>query len=62
MFKYSVAHHSTAKTYRKVINYVKEKVPNLKLIGLTATPFRTAEEEQGLLGKIYSDGVSDGSG
>ena len=54
------AHHSTAKTYRKVINYVKEKVPNLKLIGLTATPFRTAEEEQGLLGKIYSDGVSDG--
>jgi len=60
MFKYSVAHHSTAKTYRKVINYVKEKVPNLKLIGLTATPFRTAEEEQGLLGKIYSDGVSDG--
>ena len=54
------AHHSTAKTYRKVINYVKEKVPNLKLIGLTATPFRTSEEEQGLLGKIYSDGVSDG--
>ena len=54
------AHHSTAKTYRKVINYVKDKVPNLKLIGLTATPFRTAEEEQGLLGKIYSDGVSEG--
>lgn len=54
------AHHSTAKTYRKVINYVNDKVPNLKLIGLTATPFRTAEEEQGLLGKIYSDGVSDG--
>ena len=60
MFKYSVAYHSTAKTYRKVINYVKDKVPNLKLIGLTATPFRTAEEEQGLLGKIYSDGVSNG--
>ncbi len=54
------AHHSTAKTYRKVINYVKDKVQNLKLIGLTATPFRTAEEEQGLLGKIYSDGVSNG--
>ena len=54
------AHHSTAKTYRKVINYVKEKVLNLKLIGLTATPFRTAEEEQGLLGKIYSDGVCEG--
>ena len=54
------AHHSTAKTYRKVIDYVKAKVPNLKLIGLTATPVRTAEEEQGLLAKIYTDGISDG--
>lgn len=54
------AHHSTAKTYRKIIDYVKAKVPNLKLIGLTATPFRTAENEQGLLAKIYSDGIRDG--
>lgn len=54
------AHHSTAKTYRKVISYVKEKVPNVKLIGLTATPFRTAEEEQGLLAKIYTDSVQNG--
>lgn len=54
------AHHSTAKTYRKVINYVKEKIPNLKLIGLTATPLRTAQEEQGLLAKIYSDGIVNG--
>lgn len=49
------AHHSTAKTYRKVIDYVRSKVPGVKLIGLTATPFRTAEDEQGLLAKIYSD-------
>ena len=54
------AHHSTAKTYRRVIDYVKEKVPAVKLIGLTATPFRTAEDEQGLLAKIYSDGIKDG--
>lgn len=54
------AHHSTAKTYRKVIDYVKAKIPNLKLIGLTATPFRTAEDEQGLLAKIYTDGISNG--
>ena len=51
------AHHSTAKTYRRVIDYVRSKVPHVKLIGLTATPFRTAEEEQGLLGKIYTDGI-----
>ena len=54
------AHHSTAKTYRRVIDYVKSKVPNVKIIGLTATPFRTATDEQGLLAKIYSDGIKDG--
>lgn len=53
------AHHSTAKTYRKVIEYVKSRVPHVKLIGLTATPFRTADREQGLLSKIYTDGVCD---
>lgn len=52
------AHHSTAKTYRKVIDYVRSKVPSVKLIGLTATPFRTEEEEQGLLAKIYSDDIA----
>ena len=54
------AHHSTAKTYRKIIDYVRARTRNVKLIGLTATPFRTAEKEQGLLAKIYSDGVKDG--
>ena len=53
------AHHSTAKTYRRVIDYVRSKVPHVKLIGLTATPFRTAEDEKGLLGKIYTDGVKN---
>lgn len=54
------AHHSTAKTYRRVIDHVRSRVPHVKLIGLTATPFRTAAEEQGLLAKIYSDGLRDG--
>ena len=54
------AHHSTAKTYRKIIDHVKSKVKNAKVIGLTATPFRTAESEQGLLAKIFSDGVKSG--
>ena len=54
------AHHSTAKTYRKIIDYVKSKVKNTKIIGLTATPFRTAEKEQGLLARIYTDGVKAG--
>lgn len=54
------AHHSTAKTYRKVIDYVKSKVPYVKLIGLTATPYRTADNEQGLLARIYTDGIENG--
>ena len=54
------AHHAIAKTYRKIIDYVKSKVPNTKLIGLTATPLRTAQSEQGLLSRIFTDGVKDG--
>ncbi len=54
------AHHAIAKTYRKVINYVCEKVSHVKVIGLTATPFRTDEAEKGLLAKIFHDGVIDG--
>lgn len=53
------AHHATAKTYRKIIKYVEERVPNVKLLGLTATPFRTAKEEEGLLSKIFKDGVDE---
>lgn len=53
------AHHATAKTYRKIINYIQERVPNTKLLGLTATPFRTAKEEEGLLAKIFRDGVDE---
>ena len=49
------AHHATAKTYRKIIKYIEERVPNLKLLGLTATPFRTTKEEEGLLAKIFKD-------
>ena len=54
------AHHSTAKTYRKIIDFVKNHVEDTKIIGLTATPFRTSENEQGLLAKIYTDGVLSG--
>lgn len=54
------AHHATAKTYRKIIDYVRGNVPHLKLIGLTATPTRTAESEKGLLAKIFTDGLKNG--
>ena len=52
------AHHATAKTYRKIIDALKgdESTPrHFKMLGLTATPFRTAENEQGLLGKLFGE-------
>lgn len=54
------AHHATAKTYRRILDYIAKRVPNVKTIGLTATPMRTAKEEVGLLAKIFRDGVKNG--
>lgn len=54
------AHHATAKTYRTLIDLIKGYVPHVKIIGLTATPFRTLEAEKGLLSKIFKDGIADG--
>lgn len=51
------AHHATAKTYRNLINQVKDNVKDFRMIGLTATPFRTAEYEQGLLKKVFPDDI-----
>lgn len=51
------AHHATAKTYRKVVEYVESKVPRVKTIGLTATPYRTADSEKGLLKKVFPDDI-----
>lgn len=43
------AHHSTAASYRKVIDYFGQN-PNLKILGVTATPDRADEEA---LGKVF---------
>lgn len=43
------AHHSTAATYRRVIDYFGQN-PNLKILGVTATPDRADEEA---LGQIF---------
>ncbi|KAF1084008.1 type I restriction enzyme EcoKI subunit R [Sporotomaculum syntrophicum] len=51
------AHHATAKSYQKIINYVKSKKLNIKILGLTATPFRTSEQEKGLLKQVFSDDI-----
>ena len=57
------AHHATAKTYRKLINDIKQnfkdrgKADSFRMLGLTATPFRTNESEQGLLKKVFPDDI-----
>jgi ATP-dependent helicase IRC3 len=51
------AHHATAKTYRKLIKNLRDRVSEFRLLGLTATPFRTAEDEQGLLAKVFPDDI-----
>jgi ATP-dependent helicase IRC3 len=51
------AHHATAKTYRKIINIIDEKSSRFRMLGLTATPFRTKMEEKGLLKRIFKDDI-----
>lgn len=57
------AHHATAKTYRKLIDSIKQnfkdrgKADGFRMLGLTATPFRTDKSEQGLLKKVFPDDI-----
>lgn len=51
------AHHAPARSYRRILEYVQAHAANVKLLGLTATPFRTSPQEQGLLGQIFTDDV-----
>ena len=51
------AHHATAKTYRKLIENIRMSVSHFQMLGLTATPIRTAENEQGALGYVFPDNI-----
>jgi superfamily II DNA or RNA helicase len=42
-------HHATAATYRKVIDYFREANPNVKVVGITATPNRADGTALGLV-------------
>ncbi|MDE7360915.1 MAG: DEAD/DEAH box helicase family protein [Oscillospiraceae bacterium] len=51
------AHHAVARSYRKIIDHVFEHAGSVKMLGLTATPFRTNEKEKGALLKIFEDDI-----
>jgi len=46
------AHHSPAKSYRRIIDLLRERTPR-RLLGLTATPTRTITEEQPVLSRLF---------
>lgn len=50
------AHHAAAASYRNIIITIKKYVPMVDILGLTATPYRTAKSEQGSLKGIFSTG------
>lgn len=50
-------HHSAAGTYQKIYRYLAGICKSLKVIGLTATPFRTNEKEIGILQRIFYDDI-----
>lgn len=51
------AHHATARTYRIILDHIRRLGIHIKLLGLTATPMRTWEKEQNLLGEIFQDNI-----
>lgn len=51
------AHHAVARSYKKIIRYVEEHSGSVKMLGLTATPFRTSDDEQGALKQIFTDDI-----
>lgn len=52
------AHHAVARTYQRIIEFVKNRAKgNVKLLGLTATPYRTNEKEKAALGQIFTDDI-----
>lgn len=51
------AHHAVAKSYKKIIKHVEEHAKSMKLLGLTATPFRTSDDEKGALKQIFTDDI-----
>ena len=51
------AHHAVSRTYRKIIDFVKKSASHVKMIGLTATPYRTDDAEKSMLGSIFTDDI-----
>lgn len=50
-------HHAPAPSFRRLIGALRTAVPELELLGLTATPTYTDERRQGQLQKLFPQGL-----
>ncbi len=51
------AHHSPAPSYRNLVLSLRERFPEMYLLGLTATPTYTDEAKRGWLKKVFPQGI-----
>jgi ATP-dependent helicase IRC3 len=51
------AHHSPAPSYRRIIEHLLQSCPQLRLLGLTATPKYTNPRKQSWLLKLFPQGI-----
>lgn len=50
-------HHTVARTWRALVAAVRERFPAARLLGLSATPFRTDRDEDTVLRRIFDDTI-----
>lgn len=51
------AHHTVAMSYRRIIDYIRKRRKDVKLLGLTATPIRGVDDESRYLHKLFEDNI-----
>lgn len=51
------AHHMTAPTYRRIVKDIRNKRPDAKLLGLTATPVKYTDAGTAALKKLFDDNI-----
>ncbi|MDB5310202.1 MAG: putative helicase [Gemmataceae bacterium] len=51
------AHHAPAPSYRRLVQGLRDRCPNLHLLGLTATPTHTEVNKRGWLHRLFPQGI-----
>ncbi|HOO53624.1 MAG TPA: DEAD/DEAH box helicase family protein [Methanothrix sp.] len=51
------AHHAPAPSYRKLIQSLREQIPDMYILGLTATPTYTDKGREGWLAELFPQGI-----